>query len=89
MPAYDYRCRGCDGVFEVIQRISDPVGATCPRCGSEECVRQFAASAFQLKGSGWYASDYKNKSAPKPESAPAPCGAPACPSGGCSAASEA
>ena len=67
MPAYDYRCQACQAVFEKTQRITEPAGARCPHCQGEHCTRLITGSAFHLKGSGWYASDYaaKNgKSAP-------------------------
>ena len=63
MPAYDYRCQACANVFEKTQRITEPAGATCPKCGGSECQRIITGGTFHLKGSGWYASDYKAKSA--------------------------
>ncbi len=59
MPTYVYRCEECDQEFERVQRITDDPGAECPSCSSERCVRQVVAAAFHLKGTGWYATDYK------------------------------
>lgn len=77
MPIYDYRCTSCGCAKEVMQKMSDPLLTTCPECGQETFVKQVSAAGFQLKGSGWYASDFKGGSAkPKEDSAPAatPCG---------------
>ena len=86
MPAYDYRCQNCQKVFEKTQRISEPAGATCPECGSVDCMRLITGGTFHLKGSGWYASDYGGKSAPPVETAPhGGCGKPECGTAACPA----
>ncbi len=87
MPAYDYRCQSCNDVFEKTQRITEPAGAQCPKCGSENCTRLITGGTFHLKGSGWYQSDYGGKSGapPKAEAAPESCPNADC-CGGCSAA---
>jgi putative FmdB family regulatory protein len=76
MPIYDYRCSSCGVEKEVMQKMSDAPLTTCPECGKETFVKQLSAAGFQLKGSGWYATDFKGGSKSKEESAPAasPCG---------------
>jgi len=60
MPIYEYRCSSCGHQKEFIQKISDPVLTTCPACGKETFGKMLTAAGFQLKGSGWYATDFKN-----------------------------
>ena len=90
MPIYEYRCSSCGAQKDVMQKLSDAPLATCPECGSLSFCKQISAAGFQLKGSGWYATDFKGggskpaeaaKTAEaKPEPAPAPCSAScACP----------
>jgi putative FmdB family regulatory protein len=60
MPLYEYECDACGHRFEVIQKFSDPLVDTCPKCGS--AVHKLMSSpAFHLKGTGWYATDYAKK----------------------------
>ena len=59
MPIYAYKCESCGHRQDVLQKISDPVLQTCPACGQPRFVKQLTAAGFQLKGSGWYASDFK------------------------------
>ena len=61
MPLYEYECQSCGSVSEVIQRMSDAPLTTCDRCGGE-LKKLLSAPAFQFKGSGWYVTDYANKS---------------------------
>jgi len=61
MPIYEYQCQGCEHEFEEMQRITSEPHATCPTCGSEDCKRLLSLSSFRLKGSGWYMTDYANK----------------------------
>jgi putative FmdB family regulatory protein len=92
VPIYEYQCRKCEKVTEQIQGYDDP-GPICPSCGGKT-DRVMSESSFQLKGSGWYKTDYASKSVEgKHHRKPAPCaegkaeGAPAC--AGCpKAASE-
>lgn len=91
MPIYAYRCASCGHSRDVLQKISDPVLTTCPVCGAEQFQKQVTAAGFQLKGSGWYVTDFRNgggngASAPaaapaaggdSPAAAPAPAPAPA------------
>jgi len=71
MPIYDYRCTSCGVEKEVMRKMSDEPLTICPECGKETFVKQLSAAGFQLKGSGWYATDFKGGSKPKEESAPA------------------
>lgn len=59
MPIYAYRCDSCGHTKDVLQKISDPVLQSCPVCGAETFNKQLTAAGFQLKGSGWYATDFK------------------------------
>ena len=75
MPIYDYRCTSCGIEKEVMQKMSEAPLTTCPECGKETFAKQLSAAGFQLKGTGWYATDFKGGSKstdkPKEESAPA------------------
>ena len=71
MPIYAYRCASCGHSRDVLQKMSDPVLTTCPACGVDQFQKQVTAAGFQLKGSGWYATDFKGGSAPAPAVAPA------------------
>jgi putative FmdB family regulatory protein len=68
MPIYDYRCTSCGFEKEYLQKVSDPVMTICPTCHKETFVKKLTAAGFQLKGSGWYATDFRNngKAASKP-----------------------
>jgi len=60
MPIYEYRCTACNNEFEALQKISDDPVKTCPACGGE-VKKLISHSAFHLKGSGWYATDFSGK----------------------------
>ena len=62
MPIYAYRCGSCGHAKDVLQKISDPVLTTCPACGAEAFSKQVTAAGFQLKGSGWYVTDFRGGS---------------------------
>ena len=62
MPIYAYRCAACGHSRDVLQKISDPVLVACPVCGADQFQKQVTAAGFQLKGSGWYATDFKGGS---------------------------
>ena len=64
MPIYAYKCADCGADTEVLQRVSDAPLKDCPQCGRPALVKQVTAAGFQLKGSGWYVTDFKSKSAP-------------------------
>ena len=71
MPIYAYRCTQCDFQKEHLQKMSDPQLTTCPACGAEAYGKLLSAAGFQLKGSGWYATDFKGGTK-KPDTPP-PC----------------
>ena len=71
MPIYAYRCTECGFEKDVMRKVSDPLLTTCPECKTENFVKQLTAPGFQLKGSGWYATDFKGGSK-KTDAAP-PC----------------
>lgn len=60
MPIYEYRCEACGFQKEFLQRISDAPLKDCPECGKDSLTKMVTAAGFQLKGSGWYATDFKN-----------------------------
>jgi putative FmdB family regulatory protein len=66
MPIYAYRCQACGHAKDVLQKLSDPVLSTCPACGAEAFTKQVTAAGFQLKGSGWYATDFKGSGSKPP-----------------------
>ena len=80
MPIYAYRCTSCGFENDHLQKLSDPVLEICPQCAQATYRKQLTAAGFQLKGSGWYATDFKGdkskesrepkepKAAAKPES---------------------
>lgn len=61
MPIYEYECSNCHQQFDLLEKISDQPTRQCPQCHKDTAVRLVSAAAFQLKGSGWYATDFKNK----------------------------
>lgn len=63
MPIYAYRCSSCGHAKDVLQKMSDPVLTTCPACGAEAFSKQVTAAGFQLKGSGWYQTDFRGGAA--------------------------
>lgn len=84
MPIYAYRCTSCGHAEDVLQKMSDPVLTTCTACHADTFVKQLTAPGFQLKGSGWYATDFKGGgTAPAAPANEAPAAAPACGGGGC------
>lgn len=64
MPIYAYKCGSCGHAKDVLQKISDPLLTVCPACGAEAFSKQVTAAGFQLKGSGWYATDFRGGNAP-------------------------
>jgi putative FmdB family regulatory protein len=62
MPIYAYRCESCGLAKDVLQKMSDDVLTDCPACGAATFKKQLTAAGFQLKGSGWYATDFRNGS---------------------------
>lgn len=61
MPIYEYQCEACGHQEEVIQKISDKPLTKCPECGKNKMKKLVSSTAFQLKGEGWYVTDFKNK----------------------------
>ena len=59
MPIYEYRCSECGQDHEVLQKVSEPPLTECPACGKPALQKQLSAAGFHLKGSGWYATDFK------------------------------
>jgi putative FmdB family regulatory protein len=59
MPIYAYRCEACGHEEDHLQKISEPALTKCPACGKKKYKKQLTAAGFQLKGSGWYATDFK------------------------------
>ena len=86
MPIYEYLCQACGHGLETMQKISDIPLSDCPKCAQPQLKKQISAAGFQLKGSGWYATDFKGGSKKKDtdtkaeaksdtaESKPASCG---------------
>ncbi|MGA7749005.1 MAG: FmdB family zinc ribbon protein [Gallionella sp.] len=80
MPIYAYRCSSCDCQKDVMQKMSDAPLSTCPECGKETFAKQLTAAGFQLKGSGYYVTDFKGgtqkpdagKPDAKPDAVPVP-----------------
>lgn len=62
MPIYAYRCGTCGHAKDVLQKMSDAPLSTCPACGAEAFTKQVTAAGFQLKGSGWYVTDFRGGS---------------------------
>jgi putative FmdB family regulatory protein len=61
MPIYEYLCENCGKELEKIQKISDAPLLDCPECGKAQLRKKISAVGFQLKGTGWYATDFKDK----------------------------
>ena len=88
MPIYAYRCDACGHAKDVLQKMSDAPLTDCPACGAPAFKKQLTAAGFQLKGSGWYVTDFRGGSggasvlAASSDSAPSSASTPAA-SGGC------
>lgn len=66
MPIYAYKCGSCGHAKDILQKLSDSPLTQCPACGAPAFSKQVTAAGFQLKGSGWYATDFRNGSTPAP-----------------------
>jgi putative FmdB family regulatory protein len=66
MPIYAYKCGSCGHAKDVLQKISDAPLTACPACGAESFTKQVTAAGFQLKGSGWYVTDFRGGSSAAP-----------------------
>ena len=69
MPIYAYKCASCGHAKDVLQKMSDAPLTECPACGASAFEKQLTAAGFQLKGSGWYATDFRNGSKPQAKDA--------------------
>ena len=69
MPIYAYKCASCGFAKDVLQKVSDAPLTDCPECGAQAFAKQITAAGFQLKGSGWYATDFRGGSKPASDSA--------------------
>ncbi len=84
MPIYDFECTNCNHVEELMRKISAPNVVICPKCKLETFAKKISAPAFQLNGTGWYATDFKSngKKSPAPETKqdadPVPACSPGC-----------
>ncbi len=74
MPIYAYKCESCGHAKDVLQKMSDDPLTLCPSCGQASFKKQLTAAGFQLKGSGWYVTDFREGN--KPTATPAADGAP-------------
>jgi putative FmdB family regulatory protein len=63
MPIYEYRCSSCGFQKEFLLKLSDPILTVCPECSKQTFSKMLTAAGFQLKGSGWYATDFRNSGA--------------------------
>ncbi|MES3024586.1 MAG: FmdB family zinc ribbon protein [Pseudomonadota bacterium] len=72
MPIYAYRCDECGFAKDVLQKISDPVLTVCLSCAKPTFKKQLTAAGFQLKGTGWYATDFRGGKAPPTGTASGP-----------------
>ncbi len=72
MPIYAYRCASCGHEGEHMQKIADPALTECPACNTASYQKQLTAAGFQLKGSGWYVTDFKGGASAKSDATP-PC----------------
>ncbi|OZA29730.1 MAG: FmdB family transcriptional regulator [Hydrogenophilales bacterium 17-61-9] len=83
MPIYAYKCASCGFAQDEMLKVSDAPLTVCPSCGEDQYTKQVTAPGFALKGTGWYATDFKGGSSKKAEAkpeAPSPaCGTAACP----------
>lgn len=61
MPIYEYQCTSCHHHFDLMQKFSDEPVTQCPQCSENTVIKLISAAGFQLKGTGWYATDFKNK----------------------------
>ncbi len=98
MPIYSYRCDTCGFEQDLLRKMSDPPLVVCPSCGESTLRKQVTAAGFQLKGSGWYVTDFRNPATKEPakgvskgdgEPAPAPTGSDGEPAKAASSPSDA
>ena len=75
MPIYSYRCESCGHTLDALQKVADAPLRDCPSCGAAALHKQVTAAGFQLKGSGWYATDFKGGGSAAPAAAATTAGA--------------
>lgn len=83
MPIYAYKCAACGHAADEMQKVSDTQLTVCPSCGQAAYAKQVTAPGFALKGTGWYATDFKGGGKPAEPASEAP--SPACGTGACPA----
>lgn len=66
MPIYEYQCTNCGHQLEAFQKVSEAPLTDCPECGKPGLSKIISSTSFQLKGTGWYATDFRDKGKPKP-----------------------
>ena len=69
MPLYEYRCTACSHELEVLQKLSDPAPVECPACHQPTLQKKLSAAGFQLKGTGWYVTDFRGGNKPRADDA--------------------
>jgi putative FmdB family regulatory protein len=89
MPIYEYRCSACGFEQDALQKMADAPLIDCPSCGKHALVKLVSAAGFQLKGSGWYATDFKGSGSAKTADKAKPEGAAAAAEGSKSPGTEA
>jgi putative FmdB family regulatory protein len=77
MPIYEYACRACGAQREVMQKVSESPLTHCPACGAEAFEKKVSAAGFQLKGGGWYVTDFRDGSRKTASGTDAAAAAPA------------
>jgi putative FmdB family regulatory protein len=70
MPIYAYKCGACGKSHDALQKMSDAPLTICPHCNEPSLTKQVTAAGFQLKGSGWYVTDFRNNGQPAGKAAP-------------------
>lgn len=81
MPIYTYRCNSCGFEKDHLQKLNDPVLTDCPECKTSNYAKQLTAAGFQLKGNGWYATDFKSNDNSTPRKTETTDSAPPCAGG--------
>jgi len=71
MPIYAYKCESCGFAKDVLQKMSDAPLSVCPQCNASSFKKQLTAAGFQLKGSGWYVTDFRGGNSGEPAAKPA------------------
>ncbi|KVM81455.1 zinc ribbon domain-containing protein [Burkholderia stagnalis] len=88
MPIYAYRCEACGFAKDVLQKMSDAPLSQCPECGKDAFRKQLTAAGFQLKGSGWYVTDFRGGSGGTSATASTPASGEAAPAAAPAAGSD-